>query len=366
MGHERAGPPVNNGSSTAMECAIRKMQDGTQPSLGRFVFRDLHPSVAIGTASDRYAGWIGQIYTPGRYEGRMIRRRHVVGRDSFVEEVLPVESVREYFDHFDVLEIDYTFYGFLLDSGGRPTQTHRVLESYARHLRSGDRIFLKVPQLVFARRLRRGGGYSENEAYLDPETFTEQFYEPALGLLGQKLQGLIFEQEYHRRSERSGPEEMAEALDAFFQAVPRDERYHVELRTESYLDRPLFDVLERHGVGQVLSHWTWLPPLRRQFSLAGKRFFNRGGQCVIRLMTPLGMRYEDAYAKAHPFDKLVDGMLQPRMIEETVAIMREAAENGVTANVIINNRAGGNAPLIALHLAQRFLGSPISGQTAFG
>lgn len=342
------------------------MSDKALLNLDGFVFRGLHPSVALGTASDRYAGWIGQIYTPGRYEGRTSRRRHVVGRDSFVEEVLPVESVREYFDHFDVLEIDYTFYGFLLDSGGRPTQTHRVLESYARQLRTGDRLLLKVPQLIFARRLRRGEAYSENEAYLAPEAFIHLFYGPAVALLGENLLGLIFEQEYHRRSERSEPEEMAKALDAFFQAVPRDERYHVELRTESYLSEVLFDTLERHGVGQVLSHWTWLPPLGRQFALAGKRFFNAGRQCVIRLMTPLGMRYEDAYAKAHPFDKLVDGMLQPQMIEDAVAIMREAAENGVTANVIINNRAGGNAPLIARHLAQRFVGLPNSGQTTFG
>jgi hypothetical protein len=28
-----------------------------------FHFRNLHPQVFIGTASDRYAGWIGQIYS---------------------------------------------------------------------------------------------------------------------------------------------------------------------------------------------------------------------------------------------------------------------------------------------------------------
>ena len=27
-----------------------------------FKFRDLSPAVRFGTASDRYAGWIGQIY----------------------------------------------------------------------------------------------------------------------------------------------------------------------------------------------------------------------------------------------------------------------------------------------------------------
>ena len=77
---------------------------------------------------------------------------------------------------------------------------------------------------------------------------------------------------------------------------------------------------------------------------------------MIRLMTPLDMRYEDAYMKAHPFDRLVEGMLQPEMILETVEIMKTAAEKGVLVNLIINNRAGGNAPLIAEEIAKRFVG----------
>ena len=37
-------------------------------------------------------------------------------------------------------------------------------------------------------------------------------------------------------------------------------------------------------------------------------------------------------------------MLQPEMVLETVEIMRQAVEKGITVNVIVNNRAGGNAP----------------------
>ena len=37
--------------------------------LESFHFRNLHPKVLIGTASDRYAGWIGQIYSQDRYAG---------------------------------------------------------------------------------------------------------------------------------------------------------------------------------------------------------------------------------------------------------------------------------------------------------
>jgi len=134
----------------------------------------------------------------------------------------------------------------------------------------------------------------------------------------------------------------------------------VELRTEAFLCPELFCVLEDHGVDQVLSHWTWLPSLRRQFNLSGKRFFNASGDLIIRLMTPRGMRYEDAYGKAHPFDKLIDGMLQGSiMVGDTVEIAREAIDQGIMPNIIINNRinnrAGGNAPLIAQKLASSLI-----------
>ena len=80
-----------------------------------FLFRDLHSNILIGMASDRYAGWIGQIYSEGGYEKGITRRSHKVGDKTFNEETLPVESVTEYFEHFPLLEIDYTFYRLLLD-----------------------------------------------------------------------------------------------------------------------------------------------------------------------------------------------------------------------------------------------------------
>lgn len=43
-------------------------------------------------------------------------------------------------------------------------------------------------------------------------------------------------------------------------------------------------------------------------------------------MTPIGLRYEEAYAKAHPFDRLVEGMLQPEMVADTAALMRVGVE----------------------------------------
>jgi hypothetical protein len=156
------------------------MSEGSKTNPEKFYFRDLHPQVFLGTASDRYAGWLGQIYSQESYRGRITNRTKIIAGKSFVEEVLPVDSVEEYFEHFPVLEIDFTFYRPLLENDGRPTQNYQVLKNYSRHLREDDHLLLKVPQLVTAHKILRGGRYIENEAYLNTQIFTEQFYKPAI------------------------------------------------------------------------------------------------------------------------------------------------------------------------------------------
>jgi uncharacterized protein YecE (DUF72 family) len=222
----------------------------------KFHFRNLNPQLLIGTASDRYAGWLGQIYSQERYQGRITKRTKVIAGKSFTEEVLPVDSVEEYFSHFSVLEIDFTFYRPLLDQYGQPTQNYQVLKTYARHLKDGDRIILKVPQLITAQKIHKGDQYIENPTYLNPKIFTEQFYEPAVNLLGANLTGLIFEQEYQRKEDRAPVIQMTQSLKKFFSQIPKDFRYHLELRTELYLRDQVFELLSKYGVGQVLSHWT--------------------------------------------------------------------------------------------------------------
>jgi uncharacterized protein YecE (DUF72 family) len=327
--------------------------------LDKFMFRGLDPSIRVGTASDRYSGWFDQIYTRNLYTNRITRRTNKIGGKSFIEEVLPVDSVGEYFQHFDVLEIDFTFYSPLLEEDQdssqkyKPAQNYHVLKKYRQYMTDKDGVILKAPQSITAKRLYRSGKFVENETYLNPEFFTKQFYDPAVSILGPLLKGIVFEQEYHRKQDRVKVEDLATDLDSFFSSIPKERRYHLELRTESYLNAPVFDVMRKHYVGQVLSHWTWLPRLLKQFAKSGNSFVNNE-ECIVRLLTPRGLRYEDAYAKAHPFDRMIEGMLQPEMIAETTSLMKKAIENGVKINVIINNRAGGNAPLIAREIVMSF------------
>jgi hypothetical protein len=48
-------------------------------------------------------------------------------------------------------------------------------------------------------------------------------------------------------------------------------------------------------------------------------------------------------------------MLDPGMIADTVRIMKAAVASSVHAYVLVNNRSGGNAPLIARQIALRYM-----------
>lgn len=330
------------------------MDESPLPQVQEYLFRDVYPNLSIGTMSDRYAGWIGQIYPSGKYTDRISRRSKKLRKKVFTEEVLPVESVADYFRHFPVLELDFTFYRPLLDRKGTPTPNYHVLQKYRQHMGKDDRVFLKVPQAVCARKVRKSGAYEANPDYLDPSLYTKGFYSPAVEILGDKLSGLIFEQEYQRRDEQTTPEESAEDWDRFFQVIPSDPRCHLELRTARLLSNALFDVLRTHGVGLVLSHWTWLPTLWSQWENCGEGLFGADNSQVIRLVTPRGKTYEDTYTAAFPFSAMVEGMLHDSTVEETVEIIRGVVQRGSQIYLFINNRAGGNAPQIAQRVAARF------------
>jgi hypothetical protein len=67
-------------------------------------------------------------------------------------------------------------------------------------------------------------------------------------------------------------------------------------------------------------------------------------------MLPPHLGYEEAYARYAPFHRLVDEDLVTR--EALAGICAAAANKGVPAFVIINNKAEGSAPLSALKLAE--------------
>ena len=289
------------------------------------------------------------------------RRRKLAGK-TFEEATVPIESVRDYFDHFEVLELDFTFYRPLVEEG-KASSNYFVLQQYADHAPAQARFFLKAPQPFFARKLRRSRGgkahYEENPQFLNAEAYVTGFLEPACAILGDRLAGIIFEQEYQRKSEAPDPIENVAELDAFFRQVNGRVQNHIEIRSPFLLVPEYFHWLRERGIGFVFSHWTWLPPLRQQWKLCGESFTAADRNVVARLLTPLKVPYAKAYATAHPFDRPVAEIADTRgardMILDVTALIYRAEAAGYVVNVINNNRAYGNAPELGRNIVHRVL-----------
>ncbi len=334
----------------------------TRLKAASYDFRAFSDAVRYGTASDRYAGWIGQIY-PESYLPEISTRSRKLGGNSYQERTLPIRSVEDYFEHFSVLEIDFTYYRPLLNPDLTPSNNSFVLEQYAASAPEHARFFLKAPQQYFTRTLRRSRDgktvYEENADFLNGSAYTKQFLEPAQAILGKRLEGIILEQSYQRVSDSPPPEQHIAELDGFFKDLPTDVQSHIEIRSPHLLTPPYFAWLESNGIGFVFSHWTWLPAIREQWRLCGQRFSAADGNVVMRLLTPLRMTYAKAYGQAYPFDKPIDTVVNSEggknMVLDATALAFQADQQGAVLNVIANNRAWGNSPNLAQAIAYRII-----------
>lgn len=328
-------------------------------AVDNYDFRQVHPNVRFGTASDRYAGWLGQIYPEDDYADRLSSRNRTLGGETFEEKRVPIESVASYFQHFDVLELDFPFYSPLLDGDDEPTSTYFVLSNYLDHAPNDASFLLKAPQKFFARSLRKRGEFVDNPDFLDLNAYLSTFHEPAVDLMGDQLEGLIFQQEYQRVGDSPSPEANVEELDTFFSALPDTVQPHLELRSEHLLSPEYFDWLDERGLGHVFSHWTWLPAIREQWARCDERFTAANNQVVSRLLTPRDVKYADAYATAYPFDRPVPALSDTEqahdMVLDATALAYRAEATDATLNLIANNRAWGNAPDLARTIAHRIL-----------
>jgi hypothetical protein len=336
----------------------------------RYDVRGLHPNVRIGSASDRSAGWIGQVYPRDVWAGEVTSKPKRVGNESLDDRTLPVASAEDYFLHFPDLEIDFTYYRPLLDPAGTPSPGVFQLQQYADHAPPSARFLLKAPQQFLARRVRRTVAgrvqYVENPAFLDSDAFEAHFLAPARDLLGVKLAGVILEQPYERARDSPSPEAFVAEWDRFVRDLPSGPPgapggvpLHLEVRSPHLLSPAYLDWLAGRGLGFCFSHWQWLPTLGDQWRLVGERFTSGTGTAVVRLMQPREMTFDESFRLAHPFDAPVPELSETgaakRMVDEAVALMYKAIDAGVTLHVVGNNRAWGNTPDLARTLAHRFL-----------
>ena len=285
--------------------------------------------IRFGTSTWTYEGWQGQVY------------HHHYAKSRFVRECLG-----EYCQYqcqggprFRTVGNDSTFY--------RPPTTNQLrhyLDQIPEDFQMCFKVWEEITIPTYAKQPRYGARAGQpNPRFLDAKLFNELVLTPYREAKFEPHAGpFLFE--FQRHGMLAG--EFCSRLDAFFQQLPKDFSYAIEIRNPALLGPDYQKVLETHGVAHVYNHWVSMPPLSEQHTRMGTF---TAPFTVLRLLTPLKMSYEAAKKRAEPYNKIVGEL--PQMRRETVDLVRRAVAENRRAYVLVNNRSEGNAPLTiqALH-----------------
>ena len=277
-------------------------------------------NIYIGGSSWKYEGWLGQVYTRGRY----------LSRGRFSKRLFETECLREYAETFPTEDFWRKLFG-------------QAPESF--------RFAFKVPEQitckVFPRHARYGAQAGKpNEAFLNARALEEMFLRPLLPHRA-KTALLIFEFGTFGRSSFADASEFLDRLDPFLASLPPEFRYAIEIRNPEFLARDYFTCLRTHGVAHVYNAWSRMPELRHQLAIPDSATANF---LVCRALLRRGRPYEDAVAMFSPYAEVKDP--NPEARESMRVLMGRARENKQFLFLFVNNRLEGNAPLTILSLVE--------------
>lgn len=288
----------------------------------------LPQGIFLGTSSWAFPGWTGLVYDREAAQSTLAR-----------------EGLRAYSRHpvLRTVGIDRTFYS--------PISAFTFAE-YAAQVPAGFRFLVKAHEVCTLARYPPYERYGvhrgqPNDRFLQASYAADLVVAPFVEGLRDKAGPLVFQFPPQDTRGFGGPARFVERLYAFFTALPRGPLYAVEVRNEELLTEGFAQVLAELGVCPVLSAWRHMPPVVHQAVLTHALELRA---VVARWMLPPHLGYEEAYARYAPFHRLVDEDLVTR--EALAGICAAAANKGVPAFVIINNKAEGSAPLSALRLAE--------------
>jgi uncharacterized protein YecE (DUF72 family) len=159
-----------------------------------------------------------------------------------------------------------------------------------------------------------------------------------------------------RKYELPKPEEFAEKLGRFFDSLPRDFDYAVELRNPELLTPAYLETLSARSVGHVISFWERMPDVGSQLELPG---ILTAPFVVSRLLIPPGQRYDDRKRDMSPFDRIQDP--QEKMRDDVVRLSEACEALGKVLLVIVNNKAEGSSPFTVRALAERIVSASSRG-----
>lgn len=281
-------------------------------------------NIFIGTSSWKYEGWLGQIYTPERYQVR--------GR--FSERKFATECLTEYARTFPAVCGDFSFYQFPSEAFWR-----RLFASAPPHLLFA----FKAPEEITVKRwpghARYGArGGASNASFLNAALLREAFLAP-LAPFQPRIGTIIFEFGAFPRGAFDTEPPFVEQLTGFLKQLPGGFRYAVEVRNPELLGPEYFGVLRAHGAAHVFNAWTRMPRLGVQIALndAWTAEFT-----VVRALLSFGRRYEDAVKQFAPYRQVQAP--DPHTRQAIRQVIARARRQRQLAFIFVNNRLEGNAP----------------------
>lgn len=293
------------------------------------------PALArLGTSSWTYPGWAGLVWD-----------------GDYADTDLSKHGLKAYAQHplFRTVSIDRTFY--------RPL-TSSQFSRYASQVPDDFRFVVKAPSLIADAWMRDGNGQGmkANPSFLDPVLAIQQFVQPALEGLGNKIGALVFElSPLPDHLLRNMPDVLLR-LKTMLTALPDvraltpDGVVAVEVRNRQFLTSDLVPVLRSVGATYCLGLHPKLSDIEEQIQLLRKLW---PGPLVCRWNLharhgPYG--YEAAQKLYSPYDKTIDPDLETR--RALARVIAGTVGAGQRAYVTVSNKAEGSAPLSVAALAQ--------------
>lgn len=279
----------------------------------------------LGTSSWKYPGWLGQLYDEQRY-----LYRGKVAKTRFERDCL-----NEYATVFQSVCVDAGYYQF-----PQPKTLEKLVSQVPSHFLFSFKVTEEITIKHFTRLPRYGPrAGKENPHFLDARLFQDAFLQP-LRPHRDQIGVLIFEFSHFYARDFERGRQFIDALDDFFEQLPRDWQYGVELRNRSWLHEDYFGVLAKHGVAHIFNQWQRMPPVSDQLTLPGSQTTDFTGARF--LLTP-GRKYQEAVDAFSPYDRIQAVDTDARQAAADLVRQSLAHAAARPSVLYINNRLEGNA-----------------------
>ena len=282
-------------------------------------------NVFIGTSSWKYEGWLGQLYTPSRYDyrGKVAAKR------------FERDCLAEYAEVFKTVCIDAAYYTF-----PRIEYLQALADQVPDDFRFGLKITDEITIKKYPNHARHGAKAGQpNKDFLNAELFTTAFLKPCEEIRS-KTGVLMFEFSRFWPTDYEHGRDFVTDLDIFLGKLPKGWPYAIEIRNKNWLAPEYFACLARHGITHVFNSWDAMPPVSEQMALSGSR--TNPQLVAARFLLKPGRKYKDVVKTFQPYDRIQEENPDARAAGKVLIAESKKSPDRKTF-IYVNNRLEGNA-----------------------